>query len=161
MTFSGGSKGAQSSKTIDQFLITNAQDLENTTFACYIDQQFVPHNMTYAFANNILMITPSEGSKLKFSDFISIQYGGKNDLNLCNPATYNYKPADPLPDLTKIKGNVTIRLNHDILKPIDLTIRVIFDNIVNVKWTWADASVARKVFAVPDQFITTDNVPTS
>jgi hypothetical protein len=61
---------------------------------------------------------------------------------------------------------VTFTLNHAILPSIDLTIRIIYDTIVNVKWSWTLVNGklpigVRQPFVVPDEYITTDNVPTS
>ena len=73
MSFGAGTKQSQS-KNLDQLLITDASNLQSTTFACYLDQAFVPHKMDQLFIPEInsLRISPLAGENLQFSDFISI-----------------------------------------------------------------------------------------
>ena len=66
--------------------------------------------------------------------------------------------------MSKVRGSVTITLNHAVLPPVDLTIRIVYDAIVNVKWAWklTDGKLpqgVRQPYVVPDEFITTENAP--
>jgi hypothetical protein len=95
--------------------------------------------MNFAYVPEItsLKISPVDGTSLMFSDFISIQYGGASDLNLCDISNYRYTPVNALPDLSKTYGSVVIPLKHPVLNQIDLTIRIIYSNMVNIKWSWS------------------------
>lgn len=109
---------------------------------------------------------------MKFHDFHSIHYGqaGK-DVNLCSDITYTYKTVEGLPDITRT-SSVTIELSNmqgksEAYPNIEVKLRVLENGIVNMKWNYKldkDGKVPagkRTPYEVPDEFITTNNLPVS
>jgi hypothetical protein len=46
------------------------------------------------------------------------------------------------------------------LPPVTATLRIMQGGIINLKWTWTDASATgKKAYEVPDEFISTKDIP--
>jgi hypothetical protein len=59
------------------------------------------------------------------------------------------------------KNRVSIPLVHvgGALPDVTATLRILQGNILNVKWSWTDASANKRMFEVPDEYITTEKMP--
>lgn len=70
MFIADGSRGNQKQQ-MDQFIILNAEDLNNTKYACYLDLNLGIHNMNATYYDSIkaLRIAPNNGESLQFNQF--------------------------------------------------------------------------------------------
>jgi len=100
------------------------------------NKQFTSLKFKHDDIKNALYLTPN--SRLKFHEIVNVYYGGNGDVNLCNPATFQYRVPEgqSLPNLTEASAEVELEHSAGTLPNILVTMRVIETDIVNVKWTW-------------------------
>ena len=120
-------------------MIVDAEDLQDTDFACYFTPKLdiVQMDLYYDKVKKALHIIPKD--KMKFSDFKQINYGSsaKKDLNLCKEETYQYHIKDGnLPDLTKGKASFVVAHNGGVLPDLNMTLRMVAINTVNIRWNF-------------------------
>lgn len=107
-----------------------------------------------------LTFSPKNGETALFSDILNVYYGStrNNDLNLCSTSTWNYKIKDgKLPDLKTTSTTVDLVHAAGVLPDIQVKLRVIDLDIVNVKWSWVKTPEGYRTPAeVPNDIIDTD-----
>jgi hypothetical protein len=129
------------------------------------DKSFNNMNFKYDDVQNALFLTPK--SSTKFNEILNVYYGKKGDLNLCDPTTFQYRLAkgSAEPNLTQAITEFDLEHVAGVLKNIHVTLRVIENDIVNIKWTWVKDQDGKypegyKIPAeVPDYIIGTTNKP--
>ena len=96
---------------------------------------------------------------------MNVYYGGSNDVNMCNDQTFEYSIVGGVPvykNQTTVTFNLTNTFNSKTPHDISMTIGFFDTGILNIKWTWADQSVQRRVpVSVPHSVINTtpkDNI---
>lgn len=127
--------------SIDQFVLVNAADLNETNFACYFaPNSLVPQQLDtlYHPEKMALTITPRTAG-LKIGDINNLYYGStiKGDLNVCNKHSFDYNIVNGLPDITGLQS-ISFNLTHmaGTLDNIIMYIGFYDQGIINVKWTW-------------------------
>lgn len=95
---------AQVGKGIEKIIITNAEDLSGTDFACWntIDGVIGDMNIGYDAGKKTLTITAKTGNIPTFA-FRDIYFGtSSQDVNMCHPETNFYK----------LKGSIDLSSSH-------------------------------------------------
>ena len=98
---------------------------------------------------------------MRFSDIHSIHIAASGELNVCSGDHFRYRIVNNIqPDLNN-KSRVDFDLVHvgGALPDITATLRIFEGNILNVKWTWKDKTANKRMFAVPDDYISTESKP--
>jgi alpha-glucosidase (family GH31 glycosyl hydrolase) len=149
----------------DKFIIGDASDLENTDFACVhfarggisqLTPKYDATTKTLALFRDPL----SDPNPLMFSQIGNVFYGNKKtDLNLCQEKGFEYE-VDPKTDLQSLlaQPEATFTLIHKEkvgLPDLKVTVGTYDEGIINVKWTYADATGKRTHFPVPDLLVDT------
>lgn len=155
---SGFNKGTQP-HLLDKLILVNAKDLNETNFACYFAPDSLvpqPLDITHDLPNFAVHLSPR--TPLKFSQLLNVYYGSSlsNDLNICDPHTFQYDPVAPLPDITGLKS-VSIQLTNKAktLPDIQFNIAIFDSGVINMRWTWADPTGKRTVFGIPQTLVNT------
>jgi hypothetical protein len=165
--FQEGHRGSQTDYTLDSIKILNAEKLRHNSVACFFNgtAQLSPVGLfaDYIEEEKALHITTG-GKKVNFHNVHSIHFSEPGEFNMCSPEHFRYEIEGGLLPPLKNVSSIDIPLVHmaGVLKPITLTLRVLPGDIVNVKWTWTDYAAAgkRKPYAVPNEYISTeDKVP--
>ena len=161
-----GKRGAQNERHhMDKIIIGDAEDLSDTDFACAFttNNEILELEVDYYSSNKTLKIYRPEtfdDTRISFSQISNIFYGNNSkDLNLCSRTHFQYKLA-PETQLDKILGqpSATMRLIHKagILPDLNFTVRMFDEGIVNVKWTWLNATNGKRQHPdVPDILVDT------
>ena len=153
-------KGTQP-HVLDKIVIVNAADLAEGSFACYYPpNSLVPQPLVtyYNIAKLALEIT-SDNKQLKFSDILNVYYGSSNnfDVNMCDQHTFDYNIVGGVPQYQNVKSvtfNLTHSYNSQTLHNITMTIGFFDAGILNIRWTWADQTVQKRVpVSVPNTVI--------
>ncbi len=95
----------------------------------------------------------------KFSDIHNVYFSGPNDVNMCGNTNsshmfdYNIE-GGVIPNLTNAKA-VSVNLTHmgKVLDPVTLHLSFFDQGIINVRWTWKNATGKRAVLKVPDMIV--------
>jgi len=139
---SGDNQGTQP-HVLDQIVLVNAGDLNETNFACYFTPSSLvpqPLNTWYNTEKKALVLLPATSTK--FSQILNIYYGSSNnkDLNICNQHSFEYDiVGGVVPDLSQAKS-VHINLTHKAGTLDDITLYLGFHDsgIIHVQWAWAN-----------------------
>lgn len=92
---------------IDQIVLVNAADLNETNFACYFPAGSLapqPMDISFSTEKKALSLAPRSGP-FKLGDIDYVYYGSSNkhELNVCNKHSFDYNIIDgQLPDLSKV-----------------------------------------------------------
>ncbi len=73
--------------------IFNAEDLKYNSFACYMTRdgsQFKEMDFAYDGTTYTLTLKPQEAGT-KIEDILNVYYGNADELNLCDPRSFQYK----------------------------------------------------------------------
>lgn len=79
---------------LEEIIITSADDLNSTDFACYfgITLDAVPLDFSYNIFDQTLRIKPSGDAILRFKDINIIKFGNsKTDINFCDSSVARYE----------------------------------------------------------------------
>jgi len=146
-------------------VITDAQDLNETNFACYTDMKGnVANNLTaiYDDYSKTMNITMRDvlNNEVNFFDLNNIYFGNsETDINLCKPANNFYKiKRGVVPFLGT--PNVTLELESmtpNALRDLELKLSVLQNGMLNIHYTFKNFSDGVKVpFEMPQEIIDVD-----
>lgn len=147
---------------MDKIVIANANDLSSTSFACFYDTELTVRQLNFSYnatEQTLSLFAGSPTQAIPFMYVMNVYYGGPSDLNLCNSSSFEYQVDGDVPTLNVT--NVTLKLKHQLLPSINVSIGFLDEGIVNVKWTWAKDSngnypSGKKVpYEVPDEIVNT------
>lgn len=143
--------------------IVNAEDLKDTDFACVLTHrlEIIKMNIAYDNVKKALNISLPDQQHTYFHQVRQISFGNsKSDLNLCDSEnTYHYSIKDgKLPDLTSSNATFLLTHNAKVLPDLNVTLKVLSSNILNVKWTFATVPEGwRTPFEIPEEIIHVKN----
>jgi hypothetical protein len=106
-----------------------------------------------------LFLMAADGTPVAYDSWKMIHFGNDSqDINLCNPATFQYhlKKGTQGPDLTQQSTSFTLSNNviGGPLLDINVNLRLITPTIVNVQWSFASQPGHQRVpFTVPTNII--------
>eukprot|EP00347_Sterkiella_histriomuscorum_P006514 403352477 len=128
-------------ETLEKLIIVDAKDLNLTDFACGMDKnmnKFMNFKINYIEQTQVLEIIPERS--IKFSELYNVYFGSSqdNDINLCDPKTfeYNLKENLNLIDLEQSVVDLTLQNVAGTSPDLQMKIQFIDRDIINVKWTY-------------------------
>ena len=144
---------------LDKFIITNANDLKDTDFACYTD--FLTHEVTvmqaqYDNSSQTLNISASDGKPVNMFSLRDIHFGqSSKDINLCNPEINFYRTVDgKLPDLSKAQSVFQLKSAiAGMLPNLNMTLSILKNGQLNIHWNYDDSQTMEQPFEVPESVI--------
>lgn len=150
-------------QNLREIVILDAEDLNETNFACYYNQAssttpLTTLKATYSTENKTLTIAPeAANTTMRMIDVMWLNFGHNgSDLNLCsqNPSGYTW---ENIPDITNstAKGVLYSTLKNDTLYPnLTVEMSVLNTGAVNVRWTYQNMSSGySKPFEVPEDIV--------
>jgi hypothetical protein len=99
-TYNASLDGGQKIDQLEDIKILGAESLNETNYACYLGYELTPKQMTFAYDDElkILTLTPQEAS-LTFKDIGFIKFGNnETEPNVCDSKGFTYH-GEALPDL--------------------------------------------------------------
>lgn len=152
-----------------KLIITDAEDLADTDFACYTktDGGLVDLSIIYDKDNKALNIS-TKTDPINFFDMQAIFYGTKGkDMNLCHYQgdNYGYRVRGDLPDLTKASASMILDpVDLPSLRSLTMDLSILKSGVINMKWTYqnlTDPEIIQAPFEVPTEIIDVDRTSLS
>ena len=155
---------------IKEFVITNAESLAKTDFACWAsetDNAITMLNTTHDATKKTLTITSMDGTPLQPMSIKNIYFGDstKDLVGLCriaanaaeNAGMTAYYTPKTAPVLTNYTEVVPLTNTLSQYPDLDLTLSVVkgaaAQSLLRVGWKYADASPYRPAFEVPTDIV--------